>query len=352
MFKSLNIQNDKEIVIIDPKWQQDLDGLRAMDRSDILVCQGCREPVRVRAGKERRHHFSHKHRLSCSYSDESPALLDARAVLYEWLSGKFGENVSIEKKVEENYLFRPVDCWVERDGKIFAYWIIDTSLTPEKRDNLRIGFNRLNVHVNYVFTTKMLRPVDDDISRINLTTTERNLMQRSKYDEAHDFGSDTGKSLHYLDTQQRQIITFRALNVVHLPQVYKGAEIRSGLIATKVSPANGEFVHSGEYDQWKQCQEEKEAIERRRREIQERQIQERQQKIIVSPPLQIPSNKSPFLSQASVKTNIADNESPINDPQFKEGICIFCGDTTINWWYRDGKTGQCKCKNCYNQGRV
>jgi hypothetical protein len=252
-----NIQNDKEIVIIDPKWQQDFDGLRAMDRADILVCQGCREPVRVRAGQERRHHFAHKHRLSCSYSDESAALLDARAVLYEWLSGKFGESVSIEKKVEENYLFRPVDCWVERDNKIFAYWVIDTSLTPGKRENIKFGFNRLNVHVNYVFTTGMLRQVADANSRINLTTTEREFMQRSKYDEVHDFGSDTGKSLHYLDPQQRQIITFRALNIVHLPQVYMGTEIRSELADTLVSPTNGEFVHSGEHEKLKQCQGEK-----------------------------------------------------------------------------------------------
>lgn len=346
MFKSLNIQDDKEIVIIDPKWQQDLDRLRAMDRENILVCQGCREPVRVRAGQERRHHFAHKHRLSCSYSDESPALLDARAVLYEWLSGKFGEDVTIEKKVEENYLFRPVDCWVARDNKIFAYWIIDTSLTPEKRENIKIGFNRLDVHVNFVFTVGLLRKLVDDNSRINLTTTEREFMQRSKYDEVHEVGSDTGKSLHYLDPQQRQIITFRGLKVVHLPQGYMGSEIRSELIATKVSPTNGEFVHSGEHDQWKQCQEEKEAIERRRREI-----QEQQQKVIVSPP-QIFSNQSPFITPATVKANKADNEPSINDPQFKEGVCIFCGDTTISWWYRDGKTGQCKCYNCKNQGMV
>ena len=346
MFKSLNILNNKEIVIIDPKWQQDLDRLRAMDRADILVCQGCREPVRVRAGQKRRPHFAHKHRLSCSYSDESADLLDARAVLYEWLSGKFGESVSIEKKVEENYLFRPVDCWVEIDNKIFAYWIIDTSLTPEKRDKLRIGFNRLNVHVNYVFTFKMLRKLADDNSRINLTTTERDLMQRSKYDEVHDIGSDTGKSLHYLDTQQHQIITFRALNIVHLPQGYMGSEIRSELADTLVSPTNGEFVHSGEHEQLRQCQEEKAAIERRRREI-----QEQQQKIIVSSP-QIFSNQSPFFSQTSSKTSKTAHESPIIDPQFKEGLCIFCGETTTDWWYHEGKSGLCKCKNCKNQGRV
>jgi hypothetical protein len=346
MFKSLNIQTNKEIVIIDPKWQQDLDSLLAMDRADILVCQGCREPVRVRAGQERRHHFAHKHRLRCSYSDESADLLDARAVLYEWLSGKFGENVSIEKKVEENYLFRPVDCWVERDNKIFAYWIIDTSLTPEKRDKLRIGFNRLNVKANYVFTTKMLHQVADDNSRINLTTTERDLMQRSKYDEVHDFGSNTGKSLHYLDPQQRQIITFRALNLVHLPQVYMGAEIRSELIATKVSPANGEFVHSGEYEQLKEFREEKEALEKRRREI-----QEQQRKIIMSPP-QIFPNQSPFITPASVKTIKTEHESPIIDPQFKEGVCIFCDEITTDWWYHEGKSGLCKCKKCLNQGRV
>jgi hypothetical protein len=351
MFKALNIRDDAEVIIIDPKWQGGIESLRAMDRQDLLVCQGCREPVRVRAGQERRHHFAHKHLLSCSYSDESAALREARAVLYEWLSGKFGEDVSIEKKVDENCLFRPVDCWVEKDNKVFAYWIFDTSLAPEKREQIKNCFNNPNFHVNYVFSSGMLRKDTDRSSGIHLTTTEREFMQRSIYDEGNDFGSPARQSLHYLDTQQRNIITFRALFVIHRPLVYEGSEIISELAQVLVSPKNGEFVHPGEHERLKQYLEEKTALERRRKDA-----QERRKSLMTS--FQKPMDRSPVPPRTSpavhvtdhVTNHVMDHETALAHPLEKEGVCIFCGVLTTEWWTLDSRTGECKCKSCLRQG--
>jgi len=348
MFKALNIQINTEVVIIDPKWRRDIESLRTMDRQDFLVCQGCREPVRVRAGQERRPHFAHKHLLSCFYSDESAALREARAVLYEWLSSKFGERVSIEKKVNDNSLVRPVDCWVEKDNEIFAYWIFDTSLAPEKREEIRSSFNNPKVHVNYVFTSEMLRRDSDRSSGIHLTTTEREFMQRSMYDEGNDFGSPARQSLHYLDTQQRKIITFRGLFIIHRPMVYKGSEIISELTHVLVSPKNGELVHPGEHERLKQYLEEKTAIERRRRDAQERRN-------VLMPSFQMPSNRSLDSPRTSPTVHVidykTDHEAALNHPLEKEGVCIYCGVLTTDWWTLDSKSGKCKCKNCLRQGK-
>ena len=110
MFKALHRPSGEEIVILEPRWRRQLDTLRLLDAQDDLVCQGCLQPVRVRAGEVKRWHFAHKHLQNCPYEFESPVLLQCRAVLYEWLVSQLGEDVvTLEKK---SPLPRPVDCWV------------------------------------------------------------------------------------------------------------------------------------------------------------------------------------------------------------------------------------------------
>lgn len=36
--------------------------------------------------------------------------------------------------------------------------------------------------------------------------------------------------------------------------------------------------------------------------------------------------------------------------QDKEGTCIFCGKKTREWWFYDGATGMCRCKECSRKG--
>src|SRR5512144_1811457 len=115
MYKALHLQTGEEIIILHPAWKGRIPELRAMDRADLLVCQGCMQPLRVKAGQHKRAHFAHKHLKACSYGTESPAILNARAVLYEWLVAQFGLGVTVEKQFPESGLPRPVDCWVETE---------------------------------------------------------------------------------------------------------------------------------------------------------------------------------------------------------------------------------------------
>ena len=137
MFKALDKRDDSDVVILEPQWLEAIDKLRELGHKDILICQGCRQPVRVRAGDQRREHFAHKHRDICNNTDESAILRNSRAVLYEWLVSKFDKNVTIEKQVDGTELFRPIDCWVTQGSKVFAYWIIDSKINPDKRITLQ-----------------------------------------------------------------------------------------------------------------------------------------------------------------------------------------------------------------------
>lgn len=336
MYKAIDARDGSEVVIIDPKWADAVESLRAMDRQGFLLCQGCNQPVRVRAGEQRCHHFAHKHLQNCTYADESLALRKARAVLYQWLVGKFGDCVTIEKKSDD--FFRPIDCWVEKDSKRFAYWIIDTTMKPDKRLQVLKGFLSLGVGTTFLLTADMLHADTEDADHIHLTTTERDFMQRSDY----DLGK--GQSLHYLDSSTRRIHTYRSLHLVHPPQVYEGVPFKIGLDDVLVSPKNGEFVHPEERERLLQYREEQEAMEKRRREAEEhhrRFVSSRMAVPRAAPIPQAISSSAPFQERPSYGV--------VQAPE-RVGTCVFCGRVTADWWTHDGATGMCKCNDCLRQG--
>lgn len=336
MYKAIDVRDSSEVVIIDPKWADAIESLRAMDRKDFLLCQGCSQPVRVRAGEQRRQHFAHKHLQNCTYADESLALREARAVLYQWLVGKFGDCVTIEKK-SDNF-FRPIDCWVEKNSKRFAYWIIDATMKPDKRLQVLEGFLSLGVGATFLLTADMLHADPEEADRIHLTTTEREFMQWSDY----DLGK--GQSLHYLESSTRRIYTYRSLHLVHPPQVYEGGPLNNGLDEVLVSPKNGEFVHPGERERLSQYREEQAAMEKRLREA-----EEHNRRFVLSrmaepraASIQLPISSSTPLRESPTYEAVQSIE--------KVGTCIFCGRVTADWWTHNGVTGMCKCNECLRQG--
>lgn len=248
MYKALDVRDNTEVVILDPKWLQAINQLREFDHQDFLVCQGCKQPVRVRAGDQRREHFAHKHLENCDYADETAILRNSRAVLYEWLVSKFGESVTIEKKIDGIDLFRPIDCWVQKDSAVFAYWIFDSRLKSEKREILRDRIRKLGIHITWVFALEMLHTEQGHPDKLVLSTTEREFIRPSKYDAPFANAHFTNGSLHYLDAENHKLLSFRGLSLYHEPQVYKGYNLTSDLEKILVSPQNGEFVHSGEHD--------------------------------------------------------------------------------------------------------
>lgn len=51
------------------------------------------------------------------------------------------------------------------------------------------------------------------------------------------------------------------------------------------------------------------------------------------------------------------SSSPDSEPsirpaaQSEEGICIFCGKRTTDWWFYESDTGMCRCTECYRTGK-
>jgi len=331
MYKALHLPSEQDIIILDPRWQQQVGYLRALDQRDALVCPGCRQPVRVRAGKVKRWHFAHKHLQNCPFERESPTLLKARAVLYEWLVDKFSvETVTLEKILEGQGLPRHVDCWVQNEGSSFAYWILDRRLPPNERQQLKSGFGVMGLQVNWVFSADLLR-VDQDIvqDRLHLTTTERAFMQESEFDQAWQTHFDClGKTLHYLDADHESLITFRNLSVIHMPQLYAGARLQNSLPQVAISLTTGEFIHPSEADR----------LQKRRREI-EAQADAAAQRL---------QKAQDFFrgERAKQKPLSVPKESTGHQPYERRATCKYCGKETADWIAYFGQSKACICRDC------
>lgn len=357
MYKALDVRDNSEVVIINPKWLTAIDQLRELGKQDILICQGCKQPVWVRAGEQKQKHFAHKHLENCNYADESPILRNSRAVLYEWLVNQFGENVTIEKQVNETDLFRPIDCWVTQDSKVFAYWIFDSTLKLDKRIALQNSAKKLGIQIQWIFAFHMHRTEQDNPDHLVLSTTEREFIQRSKYDPLYVSGySEAIGSLHYLDAVNKELITFRSLSLYHNPQVYKGFNLTSELEKVLTSPHNGEFVYSGEDEKLKEYEQKKEQEELKKQQA----LKEYKERL---KPISKPSNKrwetptsptnlySENIYSSGQKNLYSENIEPSSFFEKQPATCEFCGQTTNKWWFRNGKTGFCKCDLCRELGK-
>ena len=340
MFKAIDTRHENEIVILDPEWETEIEHLRCWGKENHLVCPGCGQPVRVRAGQHRIRHFAHKHLGKCKYGHASRAVLEAKALLYRWLREKFDQQVELDKELEIESLKRPVDCWVTSPTGTFAYWIIGSQIHPDDRSALKEAFENLGVSVHWVFLRQMLREDEDRENHIHLNTTEREFIQKSRYDEPIRFWAKG--SLHYLDTDAQDLVTFRGLVLIHEPQMYQGHKVQSNLSDLLVSPKTGEFVHSGEYQGWVDYQELKR--ERKKAEKQQRHHQEFSHMVNVNSRVHVEafSRAQPNEIVPPKKSTTAQSHP---DPR-REGICVHCGKKTRDWWYFNGATGECMCHDC------
>jgi hypothetical protein len=356
MFKSINKSSGKPVVILDPQWDSQIDVLRTLANQDLLVCQECNQPVRVRAGGESavgregkriiRRHFAHKHKQDCTYGAESYKILRARAILYDFLYRKFGQKVTLEKKIEDSRFFRAVDCWVELDDKIFAYWIFDGGLKAQKRVDLSACFKKKGVHIHWIFDSSVLKVDDKDNFSVNLSSTERYFMKSSQYDITPDKWK-TGATLHYIDSEQNKITTYRSLLLVHPPQQYDGYPKYNFMSDLLVSPINGEFVHPGEHELFKAYEEQ----DRIRRELKKTQEESRLRNFSWDKSKDTLINHFNASSETyHVVNSVYSSEIKCkNENSYKLLRCKVCGEIVDRWWMEDYSDNSCKCYNCYGK---
>lgn len=247
-------------------------------------------------------------------------------------------------------MFRPIDCWVAQDSTVFAYWIFDSTLKPEKRWDLQAGLEKLGVHINWVFALEILRIAPGHFDKIVLSTTERKFIQRSKYDLPTN-GYDSNGSLHYLDAKNRRMTTFRSLSLYHVPQIYKGIRQTSDLKKILVSPQNGEFVHNGEHEKLQKYRQRIESGKKYLDDKRESRVIQERPELIIQPLEHGDERKKNGEQNKKTGYQIIEDSPSFIPLESKTGACVFCGEITEDWWWYDGKTGHCKCRTCLGQGR-
>ena len=331
MYKALHQPSGSEIILLDPRWESQIEYLRGLDRQDQLVGPGCEQPVRVRAGKFKRAHFAHKHLQNCPFERLSARLLQTRAVLYDWLVSRFDPPaVRIEKHAGSPTGLRPFDCWVERESGSLAYWIFDRRMPPDERQDLQSFCAENTLDVQWVFVIDLLRPDQGwPQSRLHLTTTERAFIRGSELDQAwQTHFEQLGGSLHYLDPDQGTLTSYRNLSLVHPPQLYGGKRLHTPLADLGVSENTDEFCHPGEMARLVRT--------RRRISAQQRQAEERLQQV------------QDFLKGASFSQGpYPQTDSPAAPTPFeRRGTCRVCGAITSDWVTYFGDTRECICRAC------
>ncbi|MBI3947447.1 MAG: hypothetical protein HY321_16105 [Armatimonadetes bacterium] len=413
MFKAIHSRSEAEVVILSPEWAGRAGELREMGRDDVLICPGCRQPVRVRAGAIVRRHFAHKHLNNCPYGQDSAELLGARALLYERLARQFGEQATLEERLEGAGFPRAVDCWVARAAGPFGYWILDRAVRPPARDALKEAAERAGASIHWVFTAGMLRFPEEPGRLICLTTTERDLQAETYFDtvlrrspNGAPLLEKEGASLHYLNPADGTLTTFRSLRQVHEPQVFGGRSYAHPLSEALVAPKTGEFAHPGErermaalrrqhrrleaaYRERRRREEERRRQEQERREQarRERQRQEERTRLLAAREREIREREERERElracedeerqmRLAEEHRAARRRGPGAQPgtpgaeppeprrrapdlltglgpsiTTREGTCVFCGHKTTDWWTYDAATGECKCHACLRAGR-
>lgn len=339
MYKAIHKVTDEEIIILSPAWRKKIDRLREMDRQDLLLCQRCRQPLRVKAGKLKRPHFAHKHLRACSCGTESPEILNARAVLYTWLVKQFGADVNLEKDLPEKTLPRPVDGWVTTDSGALAYWIIEAGIRLDVRQAIKSALETVGIKTHWIFLRKLLKEDTREYQSVLLTPTERAFMKLTPFDAMEAGAGEPGGSLHYLDADEERLITYRALALFHRPNWFRGIKKSTLLENVLASSMDGEMVHPGEITRLNSIREKLKRRERKREQFQAREHEwehrlQSQWSDDHSPPLQ------PKRSESAV----------LNDPGDAIPLpCALCGQLTIDYWstfFDHNGRKLCRCREC------
>ena len=332
MYKAVHARSGEEILSLGPNSQERKEQLRAFDRQDLLLCQGCRQSVRLKSGARKRPHFAHKHLQGCSYGSESARMLEARGLLYETLVAHFPGQVDVEWKPVDVELPRPVDCVVHAAQGTFAFWLIDATLKLEARVQIHAAFERLELAVTAVLLSNMLHPDPEHPAWLLLSPTERDFLCQTPFDEIGReqrlFAQDFGSTLHYLDLDSQRLITYRSLERVHAPNVFCGRR-EECLLSDLAFSAQGLFLYPGEERALTASRGQRlRQAERARRWLE------------------------PVVSQAA--RSIVPAHSPIDRPapHSERVTCIFCGELTANWWTSWSEDGERlgKCRDCLDRG--
>lgn len=249
MFVAKDNKTGTRVTSLDPAWKSRFDELRALTVSGQVVCPGCQQAVRFRVGERRRPHFAHRVLSECPLSKQSAEVLEAKAQLYEWLCTKYPEKVELDVDLHITGLDRVADVVVRLDDtKVFAYWVFDH--TPRDRYPLQHYVERNEcAHVLY---TQSAQKLSEEGDALLLPAALRDFIRTSGFDKLNELGPSFNPGhLCFLDTDHHQVMIYRGVDCIHLPNRYDWRVLHKLDWPTcKIAPRTGEVVADGEKE-WK-----------------------------------------------------------------------------------------------------
>jgi hypothetical protein len=351
VFRAIDTTTQAAVIILDGFEGDRLEELRRQGHANQLRCPSCRLPVLVRAGEINRHHFAHKTKVDCPNRNEAPDLLHGRAVLYQWLRAKeeFAGAVTVEKTPEDQpegfELPRPIDCWVERpDAMHFAFWIFARGVKRERYMRMLYGLDLSRITRVAVFLVRMLA-TNKETGNPVFGSTEKEAIWPSDYDRMYD---ETSKgSLHYLDAKAETLTTVRAITRTRLCRDYTGIIMTTPLASVTFAEKSGTFVHPGEFERLKEWRAAKKAAE----EEAERNRQWLAQ-MKVDREAAFERERPKQLRQDERSPVLVTQHRPVPVTKEREGVCVFCGQVTTDWYFFNPVSGECECNDCDRKRRT
>lgn len=397
MFKAIVSDTGEEIITLHPRWRERLAELRRLDRAGRLVCQGCRQQVRLKAGKVKRPHFAHQHLAACSYGSESPGVLLARAVLYHWLVMRFGEHaVTVEFPLQG--LPRPVDCWVKTETGSLAYWVVDAGIKLEPRISILQTLESQGISAVFVFTHDMLHLADPgrlkstrgekepmpgqaqrrliELGRkgrlgkpgrlelaasgrgLLLSPTERALVRFTPYDirpANNPVEQERWGSLYYLDADGEILLAYRSLVRVHKPNWFEGTARQAALSEWEVNRATGDFVYPGETRRLAQLQRLDSRLARKKQQHEQRLAAQESPGLAdalqAAEPHPVPGEEQPSAPRLEPQPPTQRWTLQVPQRQVDPLPCVSCGQITTDYWstFFLGDKKVCRCRDCLNR---
>jgi len=347
MFRVLDTRTGELAISLDCCTPDQLDkAFRIPAKDGKLKCPVCRSPVALRRDFDAIPHFLHAKGSDCPHANEDLRLLQLRATLYRHLRREFGHGVTAEHDLPGKAP-RSVDCWVDINGKKFAYWIFDKEVkSAAKRRELRNAIEAEGATCHFVFDEQMIKRMGENT--LDLGETEKFAKVCTPYDVLD--GQNEGGSLHYLGMKGNEAVltTYRTLRDDSKSELFVGIEKKHELLESEVCPHTGFLVHPGERTHAEIARTRKARVELAN------ELKPDDPEYIRRREWEAETRRRPRTNE-SVREIVARLLRPRSDIRTlelcreREAPCEFCGVVTRDWIVFTGKTGTCKCRTCYER---
>ena len=384
MFQVWDQSRNCTVYCWDEPWCRCPDELREWAREGRLVCHGCREPTWFRTGDKRRPHFAHRSKSDCPLGQQSLEVLEAKALVFEWLRAKQRkkDGVLIQVDMDEPVPGREdlrADVMARTHKElVFAYWFFDRR--QRARENwLQLRTETLRPHfIHLTSTLKLPGP-----RAIELTASQRDFITcPSRYDPC--VGGNDGDHLTFLDPDTGQVSIYRRLFCDHPPALFRWGVLRQTPLADALlCPNTGEIVAEADTDALlEHARKEKERLQREAEQLQ-RQAEERLRteerlraagaerqraeaewierkrlhgsRLRAHQLLAQPEPEAPGFASLAEAGSSAYSKQPASPPASDEPLmslnrpyrCRHCGNMAKEWQSLDLKRNECVCRDCF-----